>query len=152
MGGFVLRPVLPPQDVFALRAKQRHLTPAGLREHSCPRSRLAPAREYRGYLPSKRSSFRGLKLHRVCTDNQGIREGVFTPGSPTDVEGLYRLPLDWPEGCEWYGDRGYTDYPAEDDRAMAEGIRLRAIRKGNSQRYRQAFQWIAQQGRLTKSL
>ncbi|WP_243455303.1 hypothetical protein [Meiothermus sp. CFH 77666] len=63
------------------------------------------------------------------------------------MEGLYRLPLDLPRGCELYVDRGYTDYQAEDDLAIAEGIRLRPIRKQNSKRYRQASQWIAQQGR-----
>ncbi|MCX7602398.1 MAG: IS982 family transposase, partial [Meiothermus sp.] len=64
-----------------------------------------------------------------------------------DVEGLYLLALDLPRGCELYVDRGYTDYQAEDDLAMAEGIRLRPVRKSNSKRYQQASQWIAVQGR-----
>jgi len=112
-----------------------------------PRSRLAPAREYRGYIPSKHSYFHGLKLHLVCTNNQWISEVIFTPGSTADVEGLYLLPLDLPEGGELYVDRGYTEYQAEDDLAMAEGIRLRPIRKRNSKRYQQPSQWIAMQGR-----
>jgi hypothetical protein len=42
--------------------------------------------------------------------------------------------------------RGSRDL-AEDDLAMAEGIRLRAIRKGNSKRYHQPSQFIATLGR-----
>jgi hypothetical protein len=80
-------------------------------------------------------------------DNQWISEVIFTPGSTADVEGLYLLLLDLPEGTELYVDRGYTNYQAEDDLAMSEGIRLQAIRKRNSKRYRQASQWIALQGR-----
>ncbi len=72
---------------------------------------------------------------------------ILTPGSTADMEGLYRLPLDLARGSELYVDRGYTDYQAEDDLAMAEGIRLRVIRKRNSKRYQPASQWIAQQGR-----
>ncbi|GAO74406.1 IS982 family transposase [Meiothermus ruber] len=112
-----------------------------------PRCRLAPARIYRGYIPSKRSYFHGLKLHLVCTDNQWISEVLLTPGATADVEGLYRLPLDLPQGSELYVDRGYTDYQAEDDLAMAEGIRLRTIRKGNSKRYHPPGQFIATVGR-----
>lgn len=112
-----------------------------------PRCRLAPERVYRGYIPSKRSYFHGLKLHLVCTDNQFITEVLCTPGSVADVQGLYLMPLDLPQGSELYVDRGYTDDRAEDDLAIAEGIRLRAIRKGNSKRYHQPGQFIATLGR-----
>ncbi len=64
-----------------------------------PRCRLAPARIYRGYIPSKRSYFHGLKLHLICTDNQWISEVLLTPGATADVEGLYRLPQGGPELC-----------------------------------------------------
>lgn len=112
-----------------------------------PRCRLAPGLTYRGYIPSKRAYFHGLKLHLVCNDHPFITEVLCTPGSVADVQGLYLMPLDLPQGSELYVDRGYTDYLAEDDLAMAEGIRLRPIRKANSKRYQQASQWIALQSR-----
>lgn len=112
-----------------------------------PRCRLAPGLTYRGYIPSKRVYFHGLKLHLVCTDQQFITEVLCTPGSVADVQGLYLMPLNLSEGSELYVDRGYTDYLAEDELQTGEGIRLRAVRKRNSKRYQQASQWIALQGR-----
>ena len=83
----------------------------------------------------------------MCIRDRFITEVLCTPGSVADVQGLYLLPLDLAQGSELYVDRGYTDYLAEDDLAMAEGIRLRAIRKGNSKRYHQPNQFIATLGR-----
>lgn len=112
-----------------------------------PRCRLAQDKSYRGYTPSKRVYFHGLKLHLLASDNQFICELDFTPGSTADVDGLYLLQLDLPDGSELYLDRGYTDYLAEDDLQQAQPIKLRPIRKHNSKRYNQPSQFIAILGR-----
>ena len=71
-----------------------------------PRCRLAPGLTYRGYIPSKRAYFHGLKLHLVCNNHQFITEVLCTPGSVADVQGLYLLPLDLAQGSALYVDRG----------------------------------------------
>ena len=115
--------------------------------HSAPRSRRAKDISYRGYTPSKRGYFHGLKLHLLTSDDPFICEVKFTPGATADVYGLYLLQLDLPEGGELYLDRGYTDYLAEDDLHQAQRIKVRPIRKHNSKRYNQASQFIAILGR-----
>lgn len=112
-----------------------------------PRCRLAKDLSYRGYTPSKRVYFHGLKLHLLVASNQFICEVELTPGSTADLDGLYLLPLDLPQGSELYLDRGYTDYLAEDDIQQAQEIKVRAIRKDNSTRYYQPSQFIAILGR-----
>lgn len=112
-----------------------------------PRCRLAKDSSYRGYTPSKRVYFHGLKLHLLVASNQFICEIELTPGSTVDLDGLYLLPLDLPPGSELYVDRGYTDYWAEDDLQQAQGIQVRPIRKNNSTRYYQPSQFIAILGR-----
>lgn len=112
-----------------------------------PRCRLARDRCYRGYTPSKRVYFHGLKLHLLVANNQFICEVGLTPGSTADVDGLYLLQLDLPEGSELYLDRGYTDYQAEDDLQHAQQLKVRPIRKHNSKRYHQPSQFIAILGR-----
>lgn len=112
-----------------------------------PRCRLARHISYRGYTPSKRVYFHGLKLHLLVASDQFICEIELTPGSTADLDGLYLLPLDLPQSSELYLDRGYTDYQAEDDLQEAQGIKLRPIRKDNSIRYYQASQFIAILGR-----
>lgn len=57
------------------------------------RSRLAPGKAYRGYIPSRRVYFHGLKLHLLVDDRLFIHELELTPGSLADVRGLLLLPL-----------------------------------------------------------
>jgi len=83
-----------------------------------------------------------VKLHLVASSDRFIREVELSPGATADVEGLYLMPLDLPQGSELYVDRGYTDYQAEDD-LQAQGIGLRPIRKHNSKRYNPSSQFIA---------
>ncbi len=40
-------------------------------------------------------------------------EAMLTPGSVSDVRGLYGLPLDLPQGSTLIGDKGYNDAVAE---------------------------------------
>jgi hypothetical protein len=108
---------------------------------------LANGLAYRGYIPSKRVYFHGLKLHLLVAGNQFICEAELSVGSTADVDGLYLMPLDLPEGSELYLDRGYTDYLAEDDLRVSQQIQVRPIRKRNSKRYQQPSQFIATLGR-----
>ena len=112
-----------------------------------PRCRLAKDISYRGYIPSKKVYFHGLKLHLLAASNRFICEVQFTPGSTADLDGLYLMSLDLAQGSELYLDRGYTDYLAEDDLKQAQAIHVRAIRKHNSKRYYQPSQFIAILGR-----
>ena len=68
--------------------------------------RLAPGLTYRGYIPSKRAYFHGLKLHLVCNNHPFITEVLCTPGSVAAAQGLYLLPLDLAQGSALYVDRG----------------------------------------------
>lgn len=117
-----------------------------------PRCRLAPGRAYRGYIPSKRLYFHGLKLHLLASNDRFICEVGLFPGATAEEDGLYLLPLDLAEGSELYVDRGYTEYPAEDD-LQAQGIQLRPIRMHNSKRYHLPSLFIATLGgKILKSL
>ena len=79
-----------------------------------PRSRLFPDRAYRGFIPSKRVYFHGLKLHLLVDDGKFVHEVNLTPGSFHDLASLLLLPLDLPEGAELYLDRGYESHLYED--------------------------------------
>jgi len=101
--------------------------------------RLAPGLTYRGYIPSKRAYFHGLKLHLVCDNHPFITEALCTPGSVAAVQGLYLLPLDLAQGSELYVDRG--------TRQRTTWRWPGASCKGNSRRYHQPSQFIATLGR-----
>ena len=111
------------------------------------RSKLAPTKEFRGYIASKREYFHGIKLHIVASNKGYIKEFVITPGSVHDVHGLYELPLNLEAESVLYADRGYTDYEAEDLLKECEGINLMPLRKKNSKRFDALKQLIAQVGR-----
>jgi hypothetical protein len=59
-----------------------------------PRSRLFPHKVYRGFVPSKRVYFHGLKLHLLVDDGKFIHEVNLSPGSLHDLSSLLLLPLD----------------------------------------------------------
>jgi len=98
------------------------------------RCRLAPSKEFRGYVPAKRTYIHGLKLHIVASSKGFIKEFVITPASFHDIKGIYLLPLDLPEGSVLYADKAYNDYFVEDMLMEAEGIKLEVIRKKNSKK------------------
>lgn len=112
-----------------------------------PRSRLAPGKVYRGYIPSKRVFFHGYKLHLLVDDGQFICEVHLTPGSFHDLTSLLLLPLDIPEGKELYLDRGYESYSYEDLLREAQGLVPMPIRKRKSKRYVPHLQYLAILGR-----
>jgi hypothetical protein len=112
-----------------------------------PRSRLFPHKVYRGFVPSKRVYFHGLKLHLLVDDGKFIHEVNLTPGSLHDLSSLLLLPLDLPEGVELYMDRGYESHLYEDLLREAQGIVPMVIRRGNSRRYVPWLQYLAIVGR-----
>jgi hypothetical protein len=112
-----------------------------------PRSRLFPHKVYRGFVPSKRVYFHGLKLHLLVDDGKFIHEVNLSPGSWHDLSPLLLLPLDLPEGAELYMDRGYESHLYEDLLREAQGIVPMVIRRGNSRRYVPWPQYLAIVGR-----
>ena len=121
-----------------------------------PRSRLFPGRAYRGFIPSKRVYFHGLKPHLLVDDGKFVHEVNLTPGSWHDLTSLLLLPLDLPEGAELYLDRGYEShlYAAfplgkhlEDLLREAQGVVPMVIRRRNSRRYVPWLQYLAIVGR-----
>ena len=112
-----------------------------------PRSRLFPDKAYRGFIPSKRVYFHGLKLHLLVDDKKFVHEVNLTPGSLHDLASLLLLPLDLPEGVELYLDRGYESHLYEDLLREAQGIVPMVIRRRNSRRYVPWLQYLAIVGR-----
>ncbi len=97
------------------------------------RSQLYQGKVWRGKIASKRRYFYGLKLHLIVTE-RGIPVELFlTPGSWSDVVGLWYYPFDLPQGAVVYADRPYCNYGIED--ALSEdGILLKPLRRHNSKR------------------
>jgi hypothetical protein len=112
-----------------------------------PRSRLFPDKAYRGFIPSKRVYFHGLKLHLLVDDKKFVHEVNLTPGSLHDLASLLLLPLDLPEGVELFLDRGYESHLYEDLLREAQGIVPMVIRRRNSRRYVPWLQYLAIVGR-----
>nr|WP_240695300.1 transposase [Thermus caldilimi] len=112
-----------------------------------PRSRLAPGKVYRGYIPSKRVYFHGYKLHLLVDDGKFVHEVNLTPGSLHDLVSLLLLPLDLPQGAELYLDRGYESHLYEDLLREAQGVVPMVIHRRNSRRYVPWLQYLAIVGR-----
>ena len=101
------------------------------------RCRLYPPQDYggafRGYIPSKRRYFYGLRVHLVTTGAGEPVEFSLAAGSEADVSVFKDLELDLPEGSTILADKAYTDYDYED--LLEEvGLHLKAQRKKNSKR------------------
>ena len=101
------------------------------------RCRLYPSEEhgeaFRGYIPSKRRYFYGLRVHLVTTGAGEPVEFSLVAGSEADVSVFKELNLDLPEGSTIFADKAYTDYDYED--LLEEvGLHLKAQRKKNSKR------------------
>ncbi len=99
-----------------------------------PRARLYRSEAFRGYIPSKRRYFYGLRLCLLTTTRGEPVEVFFLPGRLADGEAVKRFSYDVPEGSVVYGDRGCTDYTTEDLLQEAQGVHLSAMRKKNSTR------------------
>ncbi len=101
------------------------------------RCRLYPLKEhggaFRGYIPSKRRYFYGLRVHLVVSGAAEPVEFALEAGSEADIRVFKNLGLDLPEGSTILADKAYTDYDYEDLLEEA-GLRLKAQRKKNSKR------------------
>jgi len=108
------------------------------------RCKIAPGMEFRGWIPSHRKYFHGLKLHPLTSEKGFIKEFLILPGSWHDVIiGLYQMAINLPPGSYLFVDRVYTDYLAEDLLKLAEGIKLLPIRKRNSKRFSPPLQYLS---------
>jgi hypothetical protein len=101
------------------------------------RCKLYPPEEhagaFRGYIPSKRRYFYGLRVHLVVTEAGEPVEFSLVAGSEADVSVFKDLELDLPGGSIILADKAYTDYDYED--LLEEvGLHLKAQRKKNSKR------------------
>jgi hypothetical protein len=99
-----------------------------------PRARIYTEERYRGYIPSKKRYFYGLKLHLLITKAGQPVELFLTPGSTADVSTLQHYAFDLPPDSTVYADRGYNDYGFEDHLRETDGIDLQPMRKKNSKR------------------
>lgn len=107
------------------------------------RCKIASGKVFRGWIPSKREHFHGLKLHLIVSERGFITEFLITPGSWHDITGLNQMAIDLPPGSNLFGDRAYTDYIAEDLLQEVEGIQFCPIRKKNSKRFSHCRQYLA---------
>ena len=98
-----------------------------------PRSKRYRGECYRGFQPSKKRYFYGLKVHLLVTANAEPVEFFLTPGSVGDIEGLELFDFDVPEGSQIIGDKAYNDYELEDVLLTAD-LHLLPMRKHNSKR------------------
>lgn len=97
------------------------------------RCKIYQDKSFRGYIPSRKEYFYGLKVHTLITES-GIPVEIFlSPGSYADVNSLYDFSFLVPEGCLIYGDRAYNAYDIEDELKLSD-ISLNPIRKKNSKR------------------
>jgi hypothetical protein len=101
------------------------------------RCRLYPLEEhggaFRGYIPSKRRYFYGLRVHLVVTGAGEPVEFSLAKGSEADITVFEELELDLPEGSIICADKAYTDYHYE-DLLKEVGLYLKAQRRKNSKR------------------
>jgi Transposase DDE domain len=99
-----------------------------------PRAKLYAEERFRGYLPSKKRYFYGLKIHLLVTKEGHPVEFFLTHGSFGDVDALKCYAFDLPAGAIIYADRAYNDYEIEDLLHEVEHIQLVPMRKKNSKR------------------
>ena len=97
------------------------------------RSRRSRGAAYRGYVPSKRRPFYGLRLHLLVTASGEPVELFLLPGADNDTGAWQWSPFDLPCGATIVGDKAFNHYAIEDDLA-AVGLHLAPLRKKNSKR------------------
>lgn len=103
------------------------------------RCKIYQEEAFRGYTPSKRRFFYGLKVHLMTTSTGRPVEVFLTPGSESDTKALKKYRFDLPEGSSAYGDKAYNDYLEEDLLQQGAKISLLPLRKKNSKRAVPAF-------------
>ena len=87
------------------------------------RSRRYQGEAYRGYIPSKRRYFYGLRVHLVVTATGEPVEFFLVPGADNDTGALQWYQFDLPLGASIVGDKAFNVYGIEDDLAQI-GITL----------------------------
>lgn len=97
------------------------------------RSKLYQGEAYRGYQPSKKRYFYGLKIHLLVTQTGQPVEFFLTPGGMGDVSGLAFFDFDLQEDSRIFADKAYNFYEIEDALQEAD-LHLIPIRKENSLR------------------
>ena len=88
---------------------------------------------FRGYNPSKKEYFYGLKAHPLISESGIPAEIFFSPGAYLDTSALYDFTFPPPESGSVHGDRAYNIYDIEDE-LKDRGIHLMPLRKKNSAR------------------
>lgn len=97
------------------------------------RSRRYHGAAYRGYIPSKRRYFYGLRLHLVVTKDGEPVEFFLTPGRDNDTGALQWYQFDLDAGAKILGDKAFNVYAIEDELAHID-IELCPLRKKNTKR------------------
>lgn len=90
-------------------------------------------RLFRGYIPSKRRYFYGLRVHLLVTAAGEPVEFALAPASEADLAALKEMDLELGEGSIICADKAYTDY-AHEDFLEEVGLYLKAQRRKNSKR------------------
>jgi hypothetical protein len=98
------------------------------------RAKIYQGDAYRGYIPSKRRYFYGLKLHLMVTEKGQPVEFFLTPAAFGDVSGLDLFDFDLPPESVVYADRAYNNYYLEDLLQEANLTSLQPMRKKGSTR------------------
>ena len=91
----------------------------------------AEGESLRGYIPSKRRYFYGLRVNLVVSGKGELVEFALAAGSESDITVFKRMNPELPAGATIQADKGYTDY----DHFLKEvGLELKAQRRKNSKR------------------
>jgi hypothetical protein len=97
------------------------------------RSKIYTGEDWRGYIPSKKRYFYGLRIHIMITESGEPVEFFLAPGAFSDTSALLLYNFDLPEQAWITGDKAYNDYTIEDILREA-GLELLPFRKKNSLR------------------
>lgn len=97
------------------------------------RSKIYQSEDYRGYIPSKKRYFYGLRIHILVTEQGEPVEFFLMPGAFSDTSALAFYNFDLPDHSWITGDKAYNDYTIEDMMREA-GLELLPLRKKNSLR------------------
>jgi DDE family transposase len=98
------------------------------------RAKLYTNEQVRGYIPSKKRYFYGLKIHLIVPQDGQPVECFLTHGGFGDVDALKYYAYALPDGSIIDADRAYNDYEIEDLLKEVDHIQLVPMRKKNSQR------------------
>lgn len=97
------------------------------------RSHIYSGEDWRGYIPSKKRYFYGVRIHILVTEQGEPIEFFLAPGAMSDTHALGLYNFDLPENSLILGDKAYNDYTLEDLMKEANVVLL-PFRKKNSLR------------------